>query len=227
MYVGRVTYVCTTCSEHFTRKYSAKRHNLTIHNNGGDIVTLVEYLVGRKSGRYQASHPSWYRRSEKSIHNFGRAMVADSMGNTFRPGGLQRQQQAEYQHQQQEQYHLQSLGDQERYHRQQQEQSLSPSIPPSQAAIQDQPPPDLSSYPTDPTFQSQSMNTTDDEETTTLSRETILKIQELKRLVYRYPIHSNPDAVIKCVTYFSINDDNTILDEKLEQLRSIDSISKY
>jgi hypothetical protein len=39
------------------------------------------------------------------------------------------------------------------------------------------------------------------------------------------PIHSNPDAVIRCVTYFSINGDNTILDEKLEQLRGIDAIN--
>ena len=39
-------YVCTTCSEHFTRKYSAKRHNITVHHgNGGEIVPLVEYLV--------------------------------------------------------------------------------------------------------------------------------------------------------------------------------------
>jgi hypothetical protein len=91
--MGRVRYVCTTCSEHFTRKYSAKRHNITVHhNNGGEIVTLVEYLVRRSSGKYQASDPSWYRRrSEKSIHNFGRAMVADSMGNTFRPRGVQQE----------------------------------------------------------------------------------------------------------------------------------------
>jgi hypothetical protein len=152
----RPNYVCTTCSEHFTRKYSAKRHNITVHhNNGGDIVTLVEYLVGRKSGRYQASHPSRYRRPSKEtrIHNFGHVTaVADSMGNTFRPGGLQRQQQAEYRHQQQEQHH-----------RQQQEQSVSQSIQPT--AIQGQPPPDVSPYPTDPTFQS--LKTTVDEEKTT------------------------------------------------------------
>ena len=111
----------------------ATRHNITIHhNNGGEIVPLVEYLVGRNSGRYQASHPFWYRRSEKRIHKFGRAIVADSMGNTFRHGGLQRQATTRYQHQ--------SLEEQERYHRQEQEQSLSPSIPPSPAAIQDQPP---------------------------------------------------------------------------------------
>ena len=93
--MGRPTYVCATCSEHFTRRYSATRHNLTIHNGRKEIVTLVEYLVRRSSGKYQASDPSWYRRrSEKSIHNIGGAMVADSMG----PGGLQSQQQAEYQH---------------------------------------------------------------------------------------------------------------------------------
>ena len=72
------------------------------------------------------------------------------------------------------------------------------------------------------------MNTTDDEETTTLSRETILKIEELKRLIYRYPqYHRNPGAVINCIVYYCNNGDNTLLDEKLEQLRSIDAISKY
>ena len=45
-------------------------------------------------------------------------------------------------------------------------------------------------------------------------------------LVYRYPIYSNPDGVLKCATYFSINGDNTILDEKLDQLRTIDAINK-
>jgi hypothetical protein len=93
--MARPRYVCTTCSEYFTRKYSAKRHNITVHdNNGGEIVALVEYLVRRSSGRYQASDPSWYIRSEKFIRKFGRAMVADSMGDVFRTGGLPREQQA-------------------------------------------------------------------------------------------------------------------------------------
>ena len=154
--MGRPNYVCTTCSEHFTRKYSAKRHNITVHhNNGGEIVPLVEYLVGRKSGRYQASHPSWYhRRSEKSIHKFGRAMVADSVGDAFRTRALQRQKQEKCQH------HQLSLEEQERYHSQWQQESPSP------VTIQDQPHDVL---PSDQTFQSEPMNTTDDEETTTLS----------------------------------------------------------
>jgi TPP-dependent pyruvate/acetoin dehydrogenase alpha subunit len=63
--MARVTYVCTTCSQHFTTKYSAKRHNI-IAAHRGEIVTLVEYLMGRLSGRYQASHPSWYRKRRRN-----------------------------------------------------------------------------------------------------------------------------------------------------------------
>jgi hypothetical protein len=191
--MGRPTYVCATCEEHFTRRYGAVRHNLTIHKGIGEIVTLLEYLVGRSSGRYHASHPSLYRRGrgEKRIHNFGHATtaVADSMGDTFRHRGLQGQ-----------------------YHDYPQPQAPSPSIPLA--------PP---SYPTGQI--SEPIDTTNYRGT--LSQETILKIQELKRLVYKYvQYHSNPDGVIKCVTHFSINGDNTLLDEKLGQLRTIDSISK-
>jgi hypothetical protein len=216
MHMARPNYVCATC-EHFTRKYSAKRHNITVHhNNGGKIVTLVEYLVRRSSGRYQPSYTFWSPRAsrEKRIHNFGRTMVADSVRDVFRT--VQREQQAgDYQ------FHQQSSEERERYHRGQQ-QSLSPSILPSPpAAIQDQAP-DVLPYSTDPTFQPESMNSSDDEKTTTLSQETILKIQELKRLVYRYAqYYRNPDAIIKCATFWSINGDNMILDEMLERLRMI------
>ena len=86
--MGRAKHVCATCAEHFTRRYSATRHNLTIHNGRGEIVPLLEYLVGRKIGRYRPSHLSLYRRrsKEKRIHNFGHAnaaVVADSMGDNF------------------------------------------------------------------------------------------------------------------------------------------------
>jgi hypothetical protein len=90
--MGRLTYVCATCSEHFTRRYSATRHNINIHNGRGEIVPLLEYLVRRSSGKYQANHPSWYRRSEKRIHKFGHATVtADSLRDTFGPRDLQQE----------------------------------------------------------------------------------------------------------------------------------------
>ena len=72
------------------------------------------------------------------------------------------------------------------------------------------------------------MNTTDDEEKTTVSQETTLKIEELKRLMYRYyQYHHNPVAVVNCTVYYCNNGDNTLLNEKLEQLRSIDAIGAY
>ena len=58
-----------------------------------------------------------------------------------------------------------------------------------------------------------------------LSRET--KLKELKRLAYKYPqFHNNgPDEIVGYAAYWSINGDDTILDELLEQLCSIDRLA--
>ncbi len=62
-----------------------------------------------------------------------------------------------------------------------------------------------------------------------LSQEKILNIHELKALVNKYPQYqeANPDAIIRLAIYNSINGDNTLLDNKLDQLRTIDSLAKY
>ncbi|MGB6534081.1 MAG: hypothetical protein WBF33_38875 [Candidatus Nitrosopolaris sp.] len=181
--MGRVTHVCATCAEHFTRRYSATRHNLPIHNDRGEIVPLLEYLAGRNSGRYHASHPSWYSRGvgEKRIHKFGHATTADSMGDTLRSRGLQ--QQTPFQ------------------------STPTPLLPPS-ASQPDPPSPDFSPYPNERI--SQPIDTRNDQGT--LSQDIIIKIQELKRLLYKYPIFSNPDG------------DNTILDAFLMPLANSESM---
>jgi hypothetical protein len=51
-------YVCTACSEHFTRKFSGQRHNFNIHSGRSEIVPYIEYMAGRSSGQYLTSHPS-------------------------------------------------------------------------------------------------------------------------------------------------------------------------
>ncbi|MFZ0514025.1 MAG: hypothetical protein WAM14_20630 [Candidatus Nitrosopolaris sp.] len=62
---------------------------------------------------------------------------------------------------------------------------------------------------------------------TGLSQDTIVKIEELKELVYKYPQYCpNADEIITWVVYCSANGDNRILDQKLEQLRRIDSVVK-
>jgi hypothetical protein len=51
------------------------------------------------------------------------------------------------------------------------------------------------------------------------------KLEELKRLAYKYPQYHNynPDAIVKWASYCSSNRDNKFLDAKLEQLTRLDS----
>jgi hypothetical protein len=90
--MGRPTYVCATCSEHFTRKYSGKRHNFNIHSGRSEIVPYMEYMVGRSSGRYLANHPSWYRKQrglQQNDSNQSEGRVVADTANSFRPENLQ------------------------------------------------------------------------------------------------------------------------------------------
>jgi hypothetical protein len=58
---------------------------------------------------------------------------------------------------------------------------------------------------------------------TTLSQDTIAKIEEINRLMNKYPeYHVNPDGIIQWAIHSCLNGDNTFLDDKLKQLRTID-----
>jgi hypothetical protein len=91
--MSRPSYVCAVCSEHFTRKYSAKRHNFNIHAGRSEIVPFIEYMVGRSSGRYLANHPSWYRKQKGSQWNSSypseNRVIADTT-SSFGPENTQR-----------------------------------------------------------------------------------------------------------------------------------------
>ena len=68
--MGRITWVCATCSEHFTRKYSASRHNNNLHLGNGLIVTLLDYMVGRASQQYLPSDPRTSKNHNLLIHDY-------------------------------------------------------------------------------------------------------------------------------------------------------------
>jgi hypothetical protein len=176
--MGRPSYVCATCSEHFTRKYSAKRHNQNIHNGAAEIVRLIDYLAGRSSGQYMPDNPFWYKHNNP-YHNFG-GTVADSVGNTFQP----------------------------RY-------------------LPQQTPQGTSQYHTSPIHRS--LPTMDDQSYETgLSPETKRKIDDLTRLMDKYPqFHNNPNGIIRWAINGAVKGDNKFLDEKLKQLLTIDSLAKF
>jgi hypothetical protein len=60
-----------------------------------------------------------------------------------------------------------------------------------------------------------------------LSKDTLLKIDQLKRLLNRYPqFFPNPNQILTWTINWAFNGDNKILDENLEQLRYIDNLAK-
>ena len=59
---------------------------------------------------------------------------------------------------------------------------------------------------------------------TGISQDTIVRIDELKRLVYKYRQYQNidPDEIVKWAINGALKGDTQFLDKKLEQLRIID-----
>ncbi len=58
-------FVCTVCSQTFTRRWRGKKHNIQLHYGNATIVRQLDYIIGRLNGRYQPGDPSLYR-SKKS-----------------------------------------------------------------------------------------------------------------------------------------------------------------
>ena len=63
------TWVCASCVQHFTRRYTANRHNTNLHDGKGIIVRILDYLVGIVSGQYLPNDPLEYRRERQNEKN--------------------------------------------------------------------------------------------------------------------------------------------------------------
>lgn len=62
-FMGNKILVCALCSQDFTRRYSADRHNQNLHHGQGEIVRMIDYVIGRIAGEYNAANPLAYRTS--------------------------------------------------------------------------------------------------------------------------------------------------------------------
>ena len=51
-----------------SRKSSVKRHIQNIHSGNADLVSFVDYLVGRKSGIYWPSLPPTYQKKNNETN---------------------------------------------------------------------------------------------------------------------------------------------------------------
>jgi hypothetical protein len=57
--------VCTICSQTFTRRWRGSVHNNKFHGGLGNVVLLLDYIVGRACGQYLPGDPSIFRRKNK------------------------------------------------------------------------------------------------------------------------------------------------------------------
>jgi hypothetical protein len=113
--MSKVNYVCATCGQDFTRRYSANRHNNHFHFGNGIIVRLLEYIIGRTNGRFPPPLPAnnnnlstriirkwWYNNDDSSSpfngnnnglrgRNNGRfTTIPDQLGNALDCGTVGR-----------------------------------------------------------------------------------------------------------------------------------------
>jgi hypothetical protein len=63
--MGFKNYVCVTCAQDFTRKYSAYRHNRILHQERCRIVRTLEYIIGRVTGEYPPADPILFRKNRQ------------------------------------------------------------------------------------------------------------------------------------------------------------------
>jgi hypothetical protein len=90
-------YVCVTCAQDFTRKYSAYRHNRVLHQEQGKIVRTLEYIIGRLSGEYQSADPILFRSKNRqrtaggAPHNFPFGTIAHNSPDSHSYENIPRQ----------------------------------------------------------------------------------------------------------------------------------------
>jgi hypothetical protein len=77
----RANYVCTLCSQTFTRRLSGERHNVKLHSGMAPIVRLIDYIVGRIEGRYHPSNPLLFRHKDKYMQRENNSPSMDNYKN--------------------------------------------------------------------------------------------------------------------------------------------------
>lgn len=113
--MGDKIWVCATCSQHFTRKPSGKRHNDNLHSGNSMIVRVLDYMIGRITGQFLPGEPLLYRRKKKQLqqnntfdpannnnydnsNKFGSKVIADSIGTELFCGNMPPQEQQSTNH---------------------------------------------------------------------------------------------------------------------------------
>jgi hypothetical protein len=84
-------WACTRCGMWSTRKFSVSRHIRSKHYEGGTIVSFIDYLAGRRSGRYPPSAPPTYQGKTTTtsfVEEVYRATAQELVHRAFNPPNI-------------------------------------------------------------------------------------------------------------------------------------------
>lgn len=59
-------WACASCGMFSSRRYNVRRHVYTIHKGYGNIVSFVDYILGRQWGIYMPNPRPTYQRKEEN-----------------------------------------------------------------------------------------------------------------------------------------------------------------
>jgi hypothetical protein len=63
--MGKPKWACASCGMYAGRKFSVQRHIKNIHGGNANLVSYMDYQVGRKSGFYWPSLPPTYQSKDR------------------------------------------------------------------------------------------------------------------------------------------------------------------
>jgi hypothetical protein len=61
-------WACASCGMFSSRRYNVQRHVIDLHKGYGNIVSFVDYLLGRQWGIYRPNpRPTYHRKEENKF----------------------------------------------------------------------------------------------------------------------------------------------------------------
>jgi hypothetical protein len=87
--LGRTSWVCVTCEQHFTRRFSADRHNKALHAGKGFIARVGNNLVKSASVSPEGAHsPNRYNLLNSHRYNSSNPFAGQATDNIIKTNAL-------------------------------------------------------------------------------------------------------------------------------------------
>ena len=83
--LSKPKWACASCGMYSSRRCSVKRHIQNLHLGNANLVSFIDYLVGRKSGYYWPNPIPNYQKKDEKI-DYKRIMKEQLLRESIRKG---------------------------------------------------------------------------------------------------------------------------------------------